>query len=231
MKLVYPVGLALLAITRSILAEKYAQKCELPPYEYIEPTCEPSKEVKDPEDVWPTPTSPSSPSPSKISTPEKESNCDPNDKCCDTDCGIFGSCDPKNGRCSKCSSSALGVGDVHYISFDGLQTDFQGHCSYQLSGLCDENEVSEATPYFKLIGRQKARGWSQAVTWLHGWKMEWQPSSSSKKMTVQWDLEDKRLKLDSEGLKSPKFYKDLQVLTTGYTSSRSGVVYFAGLLC
>ena len=166
--------------------------------------------------------------------------CDPNDLCCNVDCGNYGTCNPATGECSHCSRQAYGWADPHYIGFDGRITDFQGHCSYQLSGTCagpfGAGNISDATPYFKLIGRQqKKAGWSNPwVTWLHGWQMEWQPvgrDGVSDIIKLKHDLlqDNSKVMIDdalSKGyirLKSPYFYPESQILTAGWNSD---IIYF-----
>ena len=114
------------------------------------------------------------------------------------DCGIYGTCDIETGECDRCTAYAHGWGDPHYHSFDGEVTDFQGHCEYQLSGICENSNttqlVTEKTPYFKLFARQQAKGSrSNLVTYIHGWTMEWQPPSmisTNQKIILTWDRAD-----------------------------------------
>ena len=117
--------------------------------------------------------------------------------CClnNVDCGFYGTCDLASGLCDTCSGYARGLGDTHYYSFDGRQADFQGHCTYQLSGTCEEKNVTatELTPYFKLLARQQKRidppGHTEYVTYLHGWKMIWEPYNSNTTIEIFWDME------------------------------------------
>ena len=133
-----------------------------------------------------------------------DSVCDPTDLCCNVNCGNYGTCDPSTGSCSHCSGKAYTWGDPHHHSFDGRITDFQGKCSYKLSGTCLETEngktsgkIDAETPYFRLIGRQMGRNDADTtnpwfwMSFLYGWTMEWQPEGTdgiSNLITLSWDF-------------------------------------------
>ena len=157
--------------------------------------------------------------------------------CCGVDCGNYGTCDTNTGKCSHCSAMAFGWGDTHYHSFDGRVTDFQGHCSYLLTGTCQgSGKIDEWTPYFKLVGRQqKKAGWRNPwVTFLHGWSMEWQPvgfDGITDIIKLNWELLDNNsvVKIDDAtgngymNLRGSHFYPDMQILTIG---AMSNTIYF-----
>ena len=163
--------------------------------------------------------------------------CDPTDLCCNVDCGNYGSCDPNTGRCSHCSKMAFGWGDTHYTSFDGRVTDFQGHCSYLLTGTCEDGgKIDEWTPYFRLVGRQqKKAGWRNPwVTFLHGWSMEWQPvgfDGVTDVVRLNWELLENSSIVqvdDATGhgfvnLKGSHYYPNMQIQTVG---AFSNTIYF-----
>lgn len=119
-------------------------------------------------------------------------SCESYINCCNVDCGVYGQCIEETGKCDFCSATAVGLGDTHYFSFDGRQTDFQGHCSYQLSGLCKNAVLPDNLPNYRLIGRQKQKQeWGiPYVTWLYGWTFEYYPTGTNDKITLKFDLDE-----------------------------------------
>ncbi|XP_051776740.1 IgGFc-binding protein-like [Erpetoichthys calabaricus] len=63
--------------------------------------------------------------------------------CRDTPCKPTEACQVVNGvrGCWPTSeATCTGIGDPHYVSFDGFRFDFQGTCMYLLAGLCEQQE-------------------------------------------------------------------------------------------
>uniref|UniRef100_A0A8C4XEY0 IgGFc-binding protein-like n=1 Tax=Erpetoichthys calabaricus TaxID=27687 RepID=A0A8C4XEY0_ERPCA len=63
--------------------------------------------------------------------------------CRDTPCKPTEACQVVNGvrGCwPRSEATCTGVGDPHYVSFDGFRFDFQGTCMYLLAGLCEQQE-------------------------------------------------------------------------------------------
>ena len=135
----------------------------------------------------------------------------------------------------KCSEMAIGAGDTHYFSFDGQQTDYQGHCQYQLSGLCNStyDQGTIEAPWFRLSGRQQSKPEFQIphVTFLHGWKMQWRPDPFSNVMyELVWDLESEKSKVQISkngnnyvNLIAPYYYEEAQIFVP---NSDSETIYF-----
>ena len=129
-------------------------------------------------------------------------NCEKIDLCClnKVDCP-YTPCDSTTGTCGRCTGGSKASGDTHYWTFDGRQTDFQGHCEYQLAGSCQYFQesrsfgsmVTDDAPYFRLLARQSDKAVMHApyVTYLHGWKFEWQPKNVSDYVVeLMWDWDD-----------------------------------------
>ena len=149
--------------------------------------------------------------------------------CADVDCGYYGNCDPKTGKCDRCTGHAVAMGDTHYHSFDGVITDFQGHCQYQLTGICEGmGQASEDTPYFMITGRQQPKAdytENLHVTWLYGWTMKWQSpkqSGADNFITLRHEKTENEKQVfidfvegnDGEQILKPNhFYKQHQILT------------------
>ena len=141
---------------------------------------------------------------------------------------------PVTQAAGRCTKSALAIGDVHYYSFDGMRTDFQGACSYQLSEVCDIQDVTKDRPYFRMVGRQAQKQPSSAVTWLYGFEFEWSGTKTvNQTIKIRWDYEenqriayfvyDNNGSLETEDLKFNHFYKDLNLLVAG---NQNGDIYF-----
>ena len=139
------------------------------------------------------------------------------------------------------------MGDVHWYSFDGLRTDFQGHCSYQLAALCDPSEHNQWTPFFNLNVRQSKRAdfnHRPYVTYVHGWTMLWKPPSQNYIVKIHFDRDLNNgldpvygtyspfvQTIDDGGneltpkvmLKSPYWHEDYEIKTGGHFAN---VIWF-----
>ena len=131
---------------------------------------------------------------------------------------------PVNPKPPICQGTASGSGDVHYLSFDGTWSDYQGHCQYQLSKVCNDTDITEATPFFMLKARQQRimEWFIPYVTWMHGWEFIYQPPFSNQTVTIRQDLEENngvpRIKIDDNNfidLQSPYVYADYGIVTVG----------------
>ena len=133
---------------------------------------------------------------------------------------------------TQCENTARGSGDVHYYSFDNQIVDYQGHCEYVLSEVCEE--TVDDLPYFRVSAKQDPIDeWEiKGVSWLTFVRIYYRQNSDSEMIMIKKGIEGWGKNTTAyiqvgkgtlEKLLSPLNYEEHGIVTSGYNND---VIYF-----
>ncbi|XP_053307384.1 IgGFc-binding protein-like [Spea bombifrons] len=133
-------------------------------------------------------------------------------ECQNVPCGANEECavvDGLRGCFSKDKGTCVVTGSKHYITFDGLDYDFQGTCPYALAKVCSENK--EVANFSVVVENESSGKCNMAVTSalivnVYGYEirmekgMTWKVKISEEVYALPLVLEDGKIRISQEGV-------------------------------